>query len=62
MRFLAAIHGAEVKGEEKGGETPEGPIFKDPEQYEGLSEEEKEAETERMKGQLQNVLKDTPLG
>ena len=59
MRFMAAIHGADVKDEKK--EAEEG-VFKDPEYYKSLSEEERRVETERMKGRLNSLFKNTPLG
>ena len=54
IKFQASIHGAEFKTDSveqhTQAENPKVPLFRDPDEYEGLSEEEKESETKRMMG------------
>jgi len=57
-KFLAAIHGIDV-GEKKDSRRSENSnvLFKDPKEYEGLSEKEKEKLTQNMMGKIPALFK-----
>lgn len=54
MEFQAKIHGIEVKGSSdhapRVSEDPAVPMFRDPKEYENLSQQEKENMTKQMIG------------
>ena len=71
MMFEAKLHGAKFSDEEtstfvdpqSGQEVvQEGPIFKDPKEYEHMSDEEKEVETKRMMGFTKRWARTSGLG
>jgi len=71
MKFEAALHGVSIKGEEKSTfkdpetkqeVTTSGALFKDPEEYESWSKEEREKETERLMALTKKWAKTKPLG
>ena len=71
MRFEAILHGAKLKDEETSTFTDpqsgkevveEGPLFKDPKEYEHMSDEEKKIETQRLMGFTKGWAKKSGLG
>ena len=63
-KFLAAIHGIEVEEKEDSSgmkrNTPKAEqevLFKDPKEYEGMTQEEKEEITKNMMGKIPSLFK-----
>lgn len=47
--YLALLHGADIKGKGQESQSSDGmPLFGDPSSYENMSDEEKEALTQKM--------------
>ena len=50
MRFMAAIHGIDIDKAKKEKKEADSFLFRDPKEYEHLSEEERKELTEKMLG------------
>lgn len=62
LRFLAALQGVQVDRPVESKEAGSPMLFKDPREYENLSEEERQKLTDQMMGLHKRAMASTPLG
>ena len=58
IKLMAALHGVKIKGQSSssnGRDDDNAPIFKDPKEYENMTPEEREIETQRQVAALMRM-------